>query len=207
MALAISFAARHYKIPIIHTFHIVTFCYPRQLFLRRKTELRMTKIVKPALITAPNNYDVKKLFEAGFTQAKLLPNGIDLKYWRQTKLSKKHSGFTFVTAGRLVEQKGYEYLIRATAILKSTHPRIKVIIIGEGAEKKRLCELARSEGVIEQIVFAGGQSTDKVRKAYALDRCSCYSVALGDHTTDAIGSLGNGVAHNYHQSWSIANPR
>jgi glycosyltransferase involved in cell wall biosynthesis len=167
MALAVSFAARHYRIPIVHTFHIVTFYYQQQPMLRRKTELLMAKAAHATLITAPNRYDVDRLKKAGLTQVQLMPNGIDLEFWKNPSSTRKRSQFTFVTAGRLEQQKGYEYLIKAAGLLKQTNENFQVVVIGDGSQKARLYELARLSGVLKFIVFAGRKPADQIREIYA----------------------------------------
>ncbi|HVQ44325.1 MAG TPA: glycosyltransferase family 4 protein [Candidatus Saccharimonadia bacterium] len=82
MAFFVSFAARLYGIPMVHTFHIVTFYDATQSALRRKSELWLARAAHLRSATAPNSYDVAKLQAAGLVQTVLLPNGVDLAFWR-----------------------------------------------------------------------------------------------------------------------------
>lgn len=164
MAFFASFAARFYRVPIVHTFHIVTFYDPAQSVLRRRSELWLAGKTKPRFVTAPNNYDVEKLRAAGFEQAVLLPNGVDLEFWKPPAHTPKNEAFVFLAIGRLEHQKGYDYLIKAALLLtKKTHAAFRVVIVGEGSQEKSLRNLARTLGVEDIVQFAGGKSPEQTR--------------------------------------------
>jgi glycosyltransferase involved in cell wall biosynthesis len=60
-----------------------------------------------------------------------------------------------VAAGRLSKQKGYSYLIRAVAILNAARIPCRLIILGEGSEKKGLQDLATELGIADKVEFPG----------------------------------------------------
>lgn len=166
MAFMASFAARWFRVPIVHTFHILTFPDPQQDTLRRKTELFFTKGARPRVITSPNQNDVGHLNRAGMKNARFMTNGIDLAFWKNEKQS--HDVFTFITAARLERQKGIEYLIRAAADLKNVGGQFKVVIVGEGSLADELTALAKELGVYERIEFVGRKTPAEVRDLYTL---------------------------------------
>jgi len=164
MAFFASFAARFYHIPIVHTFHIVTFYDAAQSVLRRKSELWLAKKTKPRFVTAPNIYDVKMLRSAGLEQAVLLPNGVDLEFWRPRTETPKNEAFVFLAIGRLEHQKGYDYLIKAALLLaRKTHAAFRIVIVGEGSQKKSLQTLAETLEVEDIVQFAGSKSPEQIR--------------------------------------------
>jgi glycosyltransferase involved in cell wall biosynthesis len=168
MAFFVSFAARFYNIPVVHTFHIVTFYDTNQSALRRKTEVWLAQKAGLRHVTAPNTYDVKKLQAAGLGQAVLLPNGVDLNFWRSAPPTTPNSTFTFLAVGRLEQQKGYEYLIKATFLLTNILPaKFRVIVVGEGSQKAALYNLAQTLHVDDIITFAGRKSPEEVRTLLA----------------------------------------
>ena len=59
------------------------------------------------------------------------------------------------TVGRLVWQKGYEYLIRAIPGLIKEGRELKIMIVGEGILNDKLHDLARDLRVDEHIIFTG----------------------------------------------------
>ncbi len=61
----------------------------------------------------------------------------------------------FVTTARLVEWKGLDGIIRATAILKKKYPDVKAVIAGDGPEEEKLKALAKELGVEGSVKFTG----------------------------------------------------
>ena len=57
------------------------------------------------------------------------------------------------TMGRLSKQKGQRHLIEALALIKDTHPKAMVLIIGEGSHQAALERLAADTGVAERVRF------------------------------------------------------
>ncbi|MBU0516477.1 MAG: glycosyltransferase family 4 protein, partial [Proteobacteria bacterium] len=57
-----------------------------------------------------------------------------------------------VCVGRLHPFKGQEYLIRAARLLLADHPDLKVVLAGDGPDRRRLEGLAAAHGA---VVFAG----------------------------------------------------
>jgi glycosyltransferase involved in cell wall biosynthesis len=66
-------------------------------------------------------------------------------------------GTHFLAAGRLVPQKNFNMLIRAFANYNWSHDRL--VIAGDGPERKRLENLAYSLGVADRISFVGHVSS------------------------------------------------
>ena len=62
-----------------------------------------------------------------------------------------------LTVGRLSREKGHADLVVALAYLRACHPQLKtkLVIVGDGPEKKRIEKVAAAHHVSEQIVFAG----------------------------------------------------
>jgi len=166
MAFIASLATRWFKVPIVHTFHILTFPDPHHGPLRRKSELFFLKGARPKVVTAPNETDVNHLKRVDVKNVQLLTNGVDLTFWKKDK--QPHDVFTFITAARLEDQKGIEYLIRAVAELKKTEEPFKLIIVGEGSLKEQLKALAKELGVDEIVEFVGRKTPEEVRDLYAL---------------------------------------
>jgi glycosyltransferase involved in cell wall biosynthesis len=56
---------------------------------------------------------------------------------------------------RLDLQKGFEYLLQAIAGLTSTHPDLRLVIVGEGPDQGAIQSMADRLNLIPRIVFAG----------------------------------------------------
>jgi glycosyltransferase involved in cell wall biosynthesis len=63
---------------------------------------------------------------------------------------------TVIGAGRLVRQKGFEYLLQAFSIAKKEVPS-RLLIIGDGEERGRLESLAKHLGIEKDVSFLGFQ--------------------------------------------------
>jgi glycosyltransferase involved in cell wall biosynthesis len=59
------------------------------------------------------------------------------------------------TAGRLVELKGIEYLIRAAAALRAEFPKLRVEIAGAGPWKSKLLDEIARTGMTDRVDFLG----------------------------------------------------
>jgi glycosyltransferase involved in cell wall biosynthesis len=78
---------------------------------------------------------------------------------------------------RVNPQKDYETLIRAAAILRQTHPRLRFLIVGDNARvplnRQHFAEVTRqaaAAGVLDRFVFAGFRD-DTPRLMQAADLC------------------------------------
>ena len=85
------------------------------------------------------------------TKVKVIPNPIDLN--GKAELANMPLEPTFqtdclVSAGRLIELKGYNYLISAFEILKKDYPELKLVILGRGP----LMEVVKAQ--VDNSVFS-----------------------------------------------------
>lgn len=60
-----------------------------------------------------------------------------------------------VAVGRLSPAKGFDLAIRALGLLAQRGIRPRLVLVGEGAERKRLDDLSRAVGVERQVTFTG----------------------------------------------------
>ena len=93
----------------------------------------------------------------------VIPNGVDLnlfnscvKRFTQPPLKVERYEKAIVYVGRLEPIKGVKYLIEAIKILRERGVRdLKLLIVGEGTEKKSLKELVRKWDLENCVVFMG----------------------------------------------------
>lgn len=95
-------------------------------------------------------------------------NGIDVRSFRpippaerpalRQSLGLPGDGVVIGTAGRLAEIKRYDRLISAFAALKSTHPDLSLVFVGDGPLRGELEAQAASLGLAGSVHFAGYQS-------------------------------------------------
>jgi glycosyltransferase involved in cell wall biosynthesis len=79
--------------------------------------------------------------------------GLDVEQVEGHRLEKlRHR---IVTVGRLIADKGMDDVIRAFARVRSQHPDAELVILGDGADRRRLEHLAVTLGVGNSITFRG----------------------------------------------------
>jgi L-malate glycosyltransferase len=79
----------------------------------------------------------------------------------------QHSTFTLGIVSRLSHEKGIDVLISAMPMILKHNPNVKLLIVGEGAEKEKLNELAEKLKVSDAITWAGLQSKDSLAEFYS----------------------------------------
>ncbi|WP_211455070.1 glycosyltransferase family 4 protein [Collimonas antrihumi] len=84
----------------------------------------------------------------------------------QSSLSRK-----FLYVGRLAAEKNLERLIIAFAEVAKEHSNASLVLVGDGPDKGQLQILAKTLGVSEKIVFAGGKSMQDLVEYYQSAFC------------------------------------
>ncbi|MFH1820676.1 MAG: glycosyltransferase family 4 protein [Candidatus Nealsonbacteria bacterium] len=109
---------------------------------------------------------IKKNFEdIGVKNIEVIPNGVDLSRFKGLA-RRTHDEFTVITVARLEKVKGIEYLIRAV-------DNFRLLIIGDGSERKNLEYLVEELGLKEKIKFLGQIANEKI-PAYLMEAdCFC----------------------------------
>jgi len=97
-----------------------------------------------------------------------LRNGVDLDLFypeprAMARAALGLDGFTLLSVGHLVENKGHDKAIRALAAL----PDARLLVAGGGPERARLEALARQLGVAERVRFGGVLRQDQLRSWYS----------------------------------------
>ncbi len=86
-------------------------------------------------------------------QVEIIPNGIDLKYYRPAKRVMPHPP-TILYIGRLEKRKGIKYLIQAYATVALRHPEVRIQIAGDGPDREKLETLCATYG-LKNVEFLG----------------------------------------------------
>ena len=88
---------------------------------------------------------------------RVLPNPLDVdRVRRLAQESVPLPGVPyFLALGRLHPQKGYPFLLEAFSILAKRHSDVRLLVLGEGPERPRLEDLARTLGLTDRVAFLG----------------------------------------------------
>ena len=131
------------KIPTIATLH----SYKKKLWAFEKMDFAIT--VSDAIGKRLKNNNKQTIY-----------NGIKPEQYKgnaNSSTTKNIENFTVCTIGRLVKVKQIEILIMAFKNLNA-----KLIIVGDGPEKKHLQKLAKSLSILDKITFTGNLPSDNV---------------------------------------------
>lgn len=81
-----------------------------------------------------------------------VPNGVDVAQFSEIRVTRPKTGaIRLLSVGRLVEMKGFRFLIEALSILKQNNLRPQLTIFGDGPLKGSLIQLARQLKVEDQV--------------------------------------------------------
>ncbi len=127
-------------------------------------------------------------------------HGIDLEYWdnspKMNGLNVKnrkmpvHRIWRLMSAGRLIEKKGFDFLIKACALLKEGRVRFHLDLIGEGNERTALERLVESLGLEKEISFIGALDHEELKQYYfRADIFILSSVVAADGDRDGIPNV------------------
>ncbi len=87
----------------------------------------------------------------------VIDNAIKIK----DSLDVERNPMQFVYVGRLVFYKNIQTAIKAIAIVKESHPKVSLIIVGRGPYRKNLEELVSKLGLKDNVIFRGRVDEDE----------------------------------------------
>ncbi|MHA1268753.1 MAG: glycosyltransferase family 4 protein [Candidatus Helarchaeota archaeon] len=159
------------NVPMVITVHGPADFYTVPKLIRKS----LLTIVKSAdlVITVSNRLELDIKKELKVEKVKTILNGIryfDVAEYKNNMFFKKYNidkntdSPLLIMMGRLVKIKRVDKLIKAVPLLKDKFPNVKVVILGQGIERKRLSMLAKELDVIENIIMPGWISeSDKIQ--------------------------------------------
>jgi glycosyltransferase involved in cell wall biosynthesis len=109
------------------------------------------------------NRDVATTIQKTGARVHLIPHGVDLERF---KVSPQRASGTFqiLAVGRLIEKKGFHFLIEAVSRLKFP---FQLRIIGEGPEQERLALMISAYKLSRQVTLCGPRTHDQLPEDYA----------------------------------------
>jgi glycosyltransferase involved in cell wall biosynthesis len=118
-------------------------------------------ILMPDIIIAVSDTSARRIIkELSFEKPLfIIPNGID--YGEIKKISPSHIESDIVYAGRLIDFKHVDVLIRAVFLIKEKLPSVRCMIIGDGPQRNLLEELTKELHLQENILFPGFLETSQ----------------------------------------------
>ena len=141
---------------------------------------RLTSFIPRKIIS--NSYSIALSNAAALgisnSRIKVVYRGRDtgkMKAW--TCPDNKHN-FIWMAIGRLIPQKGYDYLLKAMSLLVNDYPHIQLHIIGEGPMRIELQSRINQLG-LSSVVILSGNVPDAWQQLYRADAFVLPSVSEG----------------------------
>lgn len=106
-------------------------------------------------VTAPSRFLANKMAEHGYQNCEGLPLWVDRSKEDQLDRSIEREQNLVMFVGRLVREKGVEYLVRAWPLVKRERPDARLLIVGGGPELEPLRALAGELGLDANEVLPG----------------------------------------------------
>ncbi len=109
----------------------------------------------------------EKIKEICHRDASVIPNGIELKRFerlprRSTVKSAASDEKTLLFVGRLDPIKGVAYLIEAMNTIVKRNPQVRLLLVGDGKERRSLETLVEELRLVEYVSFVGKVPNEKV---------------------------------------------
>ncbi len=132
--------------------------YGHRKYIRQKHVLMR----EARLFIAVSEFIRSKLIAQGFPSDRVITHyiGIDTELFRADLAVKRESVVLFV--GRLIENKGGKYLIRAMSEVQKEMPEVELVVIGDGPDRTEL--IAEAKTRLRRYRFLGTQSHHVVRQ-------------------------------------------
>ncbi len=109
----------------------------------------------------------------------IIPNGIDLKHFRYKTHVKPAKTKTILYVGRLEPRKGLKYLIRAYASIAAHDSSVRLLIAGNGPDRRKLEAIVTQES-IPNVTFLGYVSDTKKVELLASADLFCSPAIFGE---------------------------
>jgi colanic acid/amylovoran biosynthesis glycosyltransferase len=185
--------ANQLNVPLVVTFHgydatmsdeaLAAMCFDTRLYTRRRKQLQETG----SLFLCVSQFIREKLLVKGFPLAKTRVHyiGVDTAFFKPDRTMERNNLVLFV--GRLVENKGCDFLLQAMAEVQESTPKAEVVIIGDGPLRAALETKARGLQ-IANCRFLGVQPQEVIRQWMNRARVFCVpSVEIASGASEGFG--------------------
>lgn len=183
MAVYVSEVCERNEIPFVITEHSSAINKPEvspNLIRRYREAYRKANAVLAVGLALAKN--IKKYTGVS---AVVVPNMVDIEPFALcTQMRKEGEPFRFLSAGYLIQRKGFDLLLKAFALFCEKHKDAVLQIMGGGPEQSSLQKLARDLGVADHVVMTGAYVRGEFGEA--LQMADCFVLATRGETFGVV---------------------
>jgi glycosyltransferase involved in cell wall biosynthesis len=199
-------AALKLRIPVCSDFRTNFHAYSLHYgigWLKKPIVAYLRKFHNRTLLTmVPTEQMRAELASCGFRNLRVIARGVDTRLFSPSRRSdelRRQWGAqpdepVVLHVGRLAAEKNLDALVAAGKRIRATHPRARLVLVGDGPERERL------KGRVPDAVFAGVQSGERLAAHYASADLFLFpscTETFGNVTIEAMASGLPLVAYNY----------
>ena len=132
-------------------------------------------VIKNASVVTTVSKNLQQIMEGHGLRGRfeIIPNAVDTGIFFPATARDHGSQFTFLHVSRLVPLKNVSGILRATAVLRQARQDFRLVIAGEGADRRPLEELAANLSFNEECVrFTGRKNEDEL--AEMMRQADCF---------------------------------
>ena len=181
--------AKQFNLPLVHTYHTLYEDYTHYIthgyfdksskkIVEYLTKFYCDKTAHELIV--PTN-KIYRLFKEKYEFTKnihIIPTGIEVERFfvenvdkkdvelLRKKLNIKRKDFIILFVGRLAEEKNVEFLIKAEKKLLEQNNNIRLLIVGDGPDKEKYEELAKSLDLGDRVIFNGKAAWEEIPVYY-----------------------------------------
>jgi colanic acid/amylovoran biosynthesis glycosyltransferase len=148
---------RRLRVPMLTSFH--GFDVPARRNKRKAYHRKLPALFRIGdKFTVPSRHMKRKLVKWGCPshKIKIMYSGIDLKKFKyKPRELKTGDNITIISVGRLHKKKGFRYLVKAFKKVHDRYPSTKLVIVGDGDEKRSIKRLIRKLRLKKHVKLKG----------------------------------------------------
>ena len=180
--------SKQLDIPLVHTYHTMYEDYiyyltkgyfdkPSKKLVEYLTKFYCDTTVSELIVPTKKIYNIFKEKYNPDKKINIIPTGMDIERFSNIdkkevdKLNKKYkleNSFVVGSVSRLGKEKSVDKLIIEFSKLIDKIPNIKLLLVGDGPDKKVLKDLVKDLNIEDYVVFVGKVPIEKIQNYYHL---------------------------------------
>ena len=198
-----------YNLPLVFTFHSRYREYSRyagsfgQDFIKDQIDNLLCDYLQKChhIITPSDSLRQILMEDYGFSdQISTIPTGIDVALFENLNIQaerqkrKWNGDIVLISAGRLAIEKNWDTLMEAAALVMRKNSRVRLVLLGDGSERRKLQKKARTLGITGRVEMPGGVDLDQVGNYLVAADIFCFASVSRSPGSGDPGSHGSRTA-------------